>query len=452
MGELRHYLRASCDTTRSCNLRCKFCFNDFSVKPFHMTPEIFADMLKIVKYVPGAEAMDGQGFYFSCLWEPSLNPNYIKLLQMIPAEDKHKIFFTSNFARKFDLETIEALAKANVEYINISIESFERERYKKLTGGSDFNYEMFMENLQTVAKVFAKTPNAPKLRYISMALKTNVDELETIIEKGQTELNGYVSEIRTPFFGEYLNQFPEELLSKQEVDALRAKLDASDKRIVYALEEVHPPTKGGAKKSAEGNTSKGEKLPALVLEELVDYFYDMQIESTGDIFWRGDSVWHRYDPDADIDQVLTDGLVRLQKAEAKRHVISGTEIQKYVSLKKSFFTKTDFTIDGVEESEGFASIRGWAGVRGMDSEKMGKVLELTNVKNKAEKHYYLCQDEPRADVKEAVNPQYGMAGFKVFLDKEELSGNKFTAKMYYLNRETNRIEYASKIRRAIACE
>lgn len=454
---LRHYLRASCDTTRSCNLRCKFCFNDFSKPAFQMTPAIFSDMLKIVKYVPGAENMDGQGFYYSCLWEPSLNPDYITLLKMIPPEYKHKIFFTSNFARKFDEETIREIAKANVEYINISIETFDRETYKKLTGGTDFNYEMFMENLQMVARVFRETPNAPKLRYISMALKSNLEELETIIEKGQTELHGYVSEIRTPFFGEYLHSFEEELLSGEEIQRLKEKLDQSEKRIVYALEEVSCPQKNttSEEKAHRERKKEGEDdtvLPPLLLEPLPDYYYDMQIEATGDIFWRGDNAWHTYEKGMDVDQILLDGLKRLMRREAKRHVRNAQELCAYFACKQALFLKTDFVIDNQSEDDLFLELRGWSGVRSLNSEKIGKILVLTSTKDKTKKYYFLCADEPRQDVKDAVCDRYENAGFRVLIDKEELFGTSFTAGMYFYDREENHIVYKAKRTKKIVLE
>lgn len=142
--QIRQYRLASCDITCNCNLRSRFCFNNFSQKNFNMTEEIFQNIFKIVRYLPEATGMDGKVF-FPCLWEPSIHPHFLELLQLITDQFKSRVFFTSNFAKLYTDEMIEQLARVNVNHINIFIETLECDKYKLLTGGTDKNYENFLQ-------------------------------------------------------------------------------------------------------------------------------------------------------------------------------------------------------------------------------------------------------------------------------------------------------------------
>lgn len=78
--------------------------------------------------------------------------------------------------------------------------------------------------MKKIADIFSRYETAPKLRYISMALKSNYRELEAIVEKCQKDYHAFVNEIRTPFEGDYLERFREELLDKEEIAYLEGIL------------------------------------------------------------------------------------------------------------------------------------------------------------------------------------------------------------------------------------
>lgn len=102
-----------------------------------MTKDILLDALKVLPYVENTDFINGTGFYFSCLWEPTIPPpNFIDMLEMLPNEGKEKIFFTSNLAKKQDVDFFERLSKCNLHHINISIETMKPDRYQAITGGN----------------------------------------------------------------------------------------------------------------------------------------------------------------------------------------------------------------------------------------------------------------------------------------------------------------------------
>lgn len=462
--QIRQYRLASCDITCNCNLRCRFCFNDFSQKNFNMTEDIFQDIFRVVPYLPEATGMDGKGFYFSCLWEPSIHPRFLELLQMIPEKYRSRVFFTSNFAKPYTDEMIEQLARANVNHINISIETLDGDKYKQLTGGTEKNYENFFSNLEKIAAIFPKYETAPKLRFISMALKSNYQELEAIVEKCQKDYHAFVNEIRTPFEGTYIERFQEELLDKEEIAYLERVLAKHDERVSYYLresdvcrqDEVRERAAGtgnaagetGAGAAGNGNTKSGsgqrvDPLPAIALRELPEDYYDVRIDSNGDITWHGTRDHFHYDPSADYTALFAEGLEKLVRQEAERHVLFEDRVKKYFEIRHKPFQKTFFFLDDLVESDNFFVLRGWAGVKGIDSGRQLKILELSD--KSGSPMYYVCEDESRADVVDAVREPFENAGFRILVDKRGMSGQKLRARMFFYGKEENRITHiASK--------
>lgn len=53
----------------------------------------------------------------------------------------------------------------------------------------------------------------------------------------------------------------------------------------------------------------------------MENYYDVRIDSNGDITWHGDGRRFDYDPSADYDAVFAGGLDRLVQQEAEHHVI-----------------------------------------------------------------------------------------------------------------------------------
>lgn len=451
--KIRLYRLASCDITSNCNLRCKFCFNDFSQKNYNMTEDIFENAFKVAEYLPDIVDMNGNGFYFSCLWEPSINPGFMNLVQMLPSKYKERVFFTSNFAKKYDDEMFEILAKANIHHINISIETLEREKYKELTGGTDANYDIFFDNLKRLSQIFAKYETAPKVRYISMALKSNHEELGAIVEKCHNEYHAFLSEVRTPFYGAYLENLKKELLSKEEIDYLNDLFAKSDKNISYCLHEVNPPGTETAEQDSQAENcepvkrnGKEDKLAHIVLEEMPEWYYDIRIESNGNVIWNGNEERHPYDALSDYNMVFSDGLDRLMKGEAKRYERENEEIEKYMRLYPSVLKKSFFEIDDFEEDKKFFRIRGWAGIKGMASENQIKILEISQMDVGKKKRYYVCENECRPDVAEIMQEPFMYAGFQVLIDKENIYKDVLQARVLFYDKKKNRITYAASQR------
>lgn len=151
------------DTNNTCNQRCRFCFTDFSNGKTNMDVGVFKSVLKVLPYVKNY-AGGGYGFYFSCIYEPTINPNFLKYLSLLPPCGKDKCFLTTNLARPMTKEFIEGMISSNVHLINISIESLNEERFEYITQNKKF--KEYKNNLKLLEEAINENDNNPKFRLL----------------------------------------------------------------------------------------------------------------------------------------------------------------------------------------------------------------------------------------------------------------------------------------------
>jgi|GEM_PF-6589272 len=167
-------IRISHDLTNYCNVRCKFCLNDFNKSKTHinMQEETFK---KSIQLLPLAKE---NLFLLSCMFEITLHPDFEKFLYKIPKMYSNKIIFTTNLARQLSDEQLRSMIKSPIGNINISLETFNQELYSKITQSVN---SYFYDNLYRLAKIYAETEES-KISFITMILKDNFDELYTIVK------------------------------------------------------------------------------------------------------------------------------------------------------------------------------------------------------------------------------------------------------------------------------
>lgn len=194
-----YYDFISLDITSNCNLRCPFCSNNFKniSGNVNMTKETFAKVIEILPL-----ARDNR-FMFSCLFEPTINPDFVQLLEMIPKEGKNKVFYTTNLSIKQSHVTFSALAKTNINHINISLDSLNPITYESLRKGAKF--ENFISNLEALVSTFKKYPKAPKIKFTTMVFKQNINELLSMTHACHSRYLAYEHEFRTPVLDSYFH-------------------------------------------------------------------------------------------------------------------------------------------------------------------------------------------------------------------------------------------------------
>lgn len=409
------------DITSNCNIRCKFCFNRWEEIPpnVNMTCETFQ---KVKDLLPLAQ---DEGFYFSCLYEPLMNKNICDLLACIPAEYRNKCFFTTNLAVRLSDEVIRFLSTSNLHHINISMESLNADTYNELCEHAKF--EVYFDNLKRITEAFKKAVNPPKLRYVTMILRQNYDEIPEIAARCHKEFLSVQNEFRTPFVGPHMNLkwMDNQILGRDELESLSNELASLSIPIFCStdtckenyqsiidekadLEAVSADTGGGAGNSLETNSR----------------YYHLRIDSDGKgiIYGTGETfdiheIEHPYD-------FFCDKLRSLHESHAQHFIYHG-KIKRTLSAEEGLAT---VVVDNFTDTEGFIKLDGWAALNNMD---MNQYEKLILIESGNRKRIYLARNINRPDVVHAYNNEgFRMSGFSTLFKKDEI-GSEFTLSVIF---------------------
>jgi pyruvate-formate lyase-activating enzyme len=178
------------DIVNNCNLRCPFCLFDYSETKStrFMSDETFDAALSLIPYVH-----DGD-FWLSCLHEPSLHPDFLRLIGRIPRQWRHKVMFTTNLAKRMPESYFAGLAASGVHHINVSVESLDPTIFERFRKGSRF--PIFKENWEKLLAAWRAEPNPPRLRYIMMAYQSNLAEIPGLVKFLREECLAHQVEVR----------------------------------------------------------------------------------------------------------------------------------------------------------------------------------------------------------------------------------------------------------------
>jgi MoaA/NifB/PqqE/SkfB family radical SAM enzyme len=176
------------DIVDNCNLRCPFCVYDYTgIHTTNLMTEATIDAA--VRFAP--YVTEGN-FWFSCLHEPTLHPRLVDYILRVPADYRDRLFYTTNLAKRMPDGYFRTLAESGMHHLNVSIESLDPAVYERMRKGARFG--IFKENWDKLVDAFARSPAPPRLRYISMAYKSNYRELPSLIahllnERGATRVD-----------------------------------------------------------------------------------------------------------------------------------------------------------------------------------------------------------------------------------------------------------------------
>lgn len=184
------YEFVAADITSNCNLRCTFCINDFS----RIRGNTFMKETTFEKLLTLIPLVNGCNFFISCLFEPTIHPSFISLLEKIPPKYRNKVYFTTNLSIKLSRQDFQRLSRVNIHHINISIDSLQHDTFEKLRQKAKF--EVFIDNLRCLAEVFSGAARPPRIRCTTMTLKPNLDEIPMLVETCAQKYLAYTHEIR----------------------------------------------------------------------------------------------------------------------------------------------------------------------------------------------------------------------------------------------------------------
>jgi Radical SAM superfamily len=210
------------DIVNNCNLRCPFCLVDYDqVRHTQLMDE--PTFRALVRLAPAVR--DG-GFWLSCLHEPTLHPRLAEYLGWIPVDQRRKFWFTTNLARPLPDPLIAALAQSGLHHINVSLDTFDEQLFAILRKHG--RVAVFRNNLERLVEQCRRTPGAPALRYITMAFRSNQQEIPGLVRWMNESGLAWQIEIRYTFNTSNIAEDfrREHYLRGDEWDALRMSLEA----------------------------------------------------------------------------------------------------------------------------------------------------------------------------------------------------------------------------------
>jgi MoaA/NifB/PqqE/SkfB family radical SAM enzyme len=166
----------SIDTTSRCNLKCKFCYRNYSEEDYNKIPDMSGDVLdKIIKELfPTAWT-----FNLSSFGEPLLSTQIEKVLKACSDYQVYLSMTTNGTLLKGE-EFIKKVASV-LHYIEISFDSMDPKLFEKLRDGS--SYEQVLRNASKLGEIRCSLPDPKFSLGFSMTLfRQNLMEVPDILE------------------------------------------------------------------------------------------------------------------------------------------------------------------------------------------------------------------------------------------------------------------------------
>ena len=192
------------DIVNNCNLRCPFCLVDYTnIRRLSLMPvDLFRRTIEFLPHVARGH------MWLSCLHEPTLHPQFIDIIESVPAELRDRISFTTNFARRLSDEVLERLAASGVAQVRVSFDTDDPALFRALRVGA--RWEVFEDNLKRFRAILAKHPSRPSLHFITMAFRDNAEEVPGLVQRGVEIYGGDTHEVRFIYYFPHVAEWGED--------------------------------------------------------------------------------------------------------------------------------------------------------------------------------------------------------------------------------------------------
>lgn len=395
------FTRIYMDINHTCNARCRFCINDWSDNREWklMSKEQLAKIIPLVDLLGGV-------LLFSCLYEPTVHPEFKEMLQMLPAAFKQKGMLTTNLVKKLSEDEIHAMAYSNLQHINISFESLSLEKHMHL---SQVKKSAFFDNLDRLVKKCRKS-NMP-LTYTTMILKDNYDELVDIAIATRDKNNTARHEFRTPYYSALYDDYVQnQLLSRKQLDTLSEKLTKASP-YVLAETKMDELTYKEMSKSLKNHPIKD---PIEFFDKASGDIYSVRINSNGECSFMDDTVVNIDDMESP-ETFFKEKLIQFRKQEAENYLLKKNNFNSLKELPP-ILTTAQLEIAELYD-ERFMKFIGWSAFTLPEYKRTAKYISC---KIGDKKQYYRLNPIERKDIEKKLGPDIEVEGFTVFVDLQPL--------------------------------
>lgn len=279
--------------------------------------------------------------------------------------------------------------------------------------------------------------NIPQLRFITMLLNENKDEILDLIKYCNTHFPIESHEIRTPYLSVYDNMEwnKKQLLEKKEVDELIAKIkdlnypvniDIRCKEDLKVIDEDIEPSyieKPDIYEKAQEKLNKVEDLEYLFL----------RITSDGKSI---DKITNNPEPIdlKDSTKYFKDKLFKLYTHKAKAAQCSSYNENNIINGDAFIL------MDKLSENDVFIELSGWCCPdRKIDTDKL--IIKLTG--KEGDTHYFHTSTKKRFDADEFKQKEKGWCGgFSTYIEKTNLKEKEYLVHFLFKDNSNNTICYS----------
>lgn len=169
-------LKVVWDISNKCNLRCRMCHfakdEVFRRPAEYMTPETFARLAE--EALPHAHTL-----ILSAGNEPMTSPWFAEILDIAARYEVPDFLFITN-ATRMTRKIAEAILRAGVTQVQISIDGATQATYEAIRRGADF--EKLCKNIRALTAMKRRTGRAvPRLQFNIVLMRSNLEELEQFV-------------------------------------------------------------------------------------------------------------------------------------------------------------------------------------------------------------------------------------------------------------------------------
>ena len=422
------------DTNNTCNQRCRFCFTSFDEKKINMDIETFKGILKILPYVKDY-AGGGYGFYLSCIYEPTINPNLLKYLSLLPPIAKNKCFITTNLAIPMNKEFIKKILLSNIHLINISIESLKENKFEYITQNKKF--KTYKNNLETLENVIKETPDIPKFRFITILLKENREEIIDLIKYTNEHFPIESHEVRTPYINYYKNMEwnKNQYMPKSETEQIITELKSLDYHLDINIDSIEDleilyetNNENNDEKIKDFYTRASERISVV---EDYEYLF-LRINPDGTCIDKKTNLPEKI-PINESEKYFKQKLFELYEYKAKVTYCSTYKNNKEI-IAESFIM-----MDKIVQNEAIIELSGWCCPdRDIDINKL--IIRLTGFDGDV--HHYHTSTRKRLDADAFKGKKDGWCGgYTTYIEKSKLKDNEYFLDFLYEDYSGNTISY-----------